>query len=39
MYRFKPLSSQTTTVIETGLSDFPKMVFAVMKKLFPKLRA
>ena len=34
----KPLSSQTTTVIETGLSDFHKMIVAVMKMHFPKMK-
>ena len=34
----KPLSFQTTTVIETGLSDFHKMIVAVMKMHFPKMR-
>ena len=34
----KPLSSQTTTMIETGLSDFHKMVVAVMKMHFPKMK-
>ena len=34
----KPLSFQTTTVIETGLSDFHKMIVAVMKMHFPKIK-
>ena len=34
----KPLSFQTTTMIETGLSDFHKMVVAVMKIHFPKMK-
>ena len=34
----KPLSFQTTTVIETGLSDFHKMISGVMKMHFPKLK-
>ena len=34
----KPLSFQTTTVIETGLSDFHKMIVAVMKMHFPKMK-
>ena len=34
----KPLSFQTTTVMETGLSDFHKMVVAVMKMHFPKMK-
>ena len=42
MYNFsltnKPLSFQTTTVIETRLSDFHKVVVAVMKMHFPKMK-
>ena len=34
----KPLSFQTTAVIETGLSDFHKMIVAVMKMHFPKMK-
>ena len=34
----KPLSFQTTTVIKTGISDFHKMIVAVMKTHFPKLK-
>ena len=34
----KPLSFQTTTVIETGLSDFHKMIVTVMKMHFPKMK-
>ena len=34
----KPLSFQTTTVINTGLSDFHKMIVAVMKMRFPKMK-
>ena len=36
----KPLSFQTktTTVIETGLSDFHKMIVAVMKMHLPKIK-
>ena len=34
----KPISFQTTTVIETGLSDFHKMIVAVMKMHFPKMK-
>lgn len=35
----KPLRFQTTTVIETGLSDFHKLIVAVMKMRFPKMKA
>ena len=39
MQRFvKPLSFQTTTVIETGLSDFRKMIVAVMKMKMMKIK-
>ena len=34
----KSLSFQTTTMIETGLSDFHKMIVAVMKMHFPKMK-
>ena len=34
----KPLSFQTTAVIETGLSDFHKMIVALMKTHFPKIK-
>ena len=34
----KPLSSNNTYVIETGLSDFHKMIVAVMKMHFPKMK-
>ena len=34
----KPLSFQTITVIETGLCDFHKMIVAVMKMHFPKIK-
>ena len=34
----KPLSFQTTTVIEIRLSDFHKMIVAVMKMHFPKMK-
>ena len=34
----KPLSFQTTTVIETGLYDFRKMIVAVMKMHFLKMK-
>ena len=34
----KPLSFQTTTVIERGLSDFHKTIVAVMKMHFPKTK-
>ena len=34
----KPLSFQTTTAIETGLSDFHKIIVAVMKMHFPKMK-
>ena len=34
----KPLSFQTTTVIETGLSDFHKIIVVVMKMHFPKMK-
>ena len=34
----KPLSFQTTTVIEPGLSDFHKMIMAVMKMHFSKTK-
>ena len=34
----KPLSFQTTTVIVTGISDFHKMIVAVMKMHFPKMK-
>ena len=34
----KPLSFQTTAVIEAGLSDFHKMIVAVMKMHFPKMK-
>ena len=33
-----PLSFQTTTVTETGLFDFHKMMVAVMKMHFPKMK-
>ena len=32
------MSFQTTTVIETGLSDPHKMIAAVMKMHFPKIK-
>ena len=42
MYRFvftnKALSFQTTTVIEPGLSNFHKMVVAIMKMHSPKMK-
>lgn len=42
MYRFvftnKALSFQTATVIEPGLSNFHKMVVAIMKMHFPKMK-
>ena len=34
----KPLSFKNTYVIETGLSDFHKMIVAVMKMHFPKMK-
>ena len=34
----KPLSFQTTTVIETELSDFHKVIVPVMKMHFPKMK-
>ena len=34
----KPLSFKNTYVIETGLFDFPKMIAAVMKMHFPKIK-
>ena len=34
----KRQSSQTITVIETGLSDFHKMIVTVMKMHFPKMK-
>ena len=34
----KPLSFKNTYVIEIGLSDFHKMIVAVMKMHFPKIR-
>ena len=34
----KPLSLQTITVIEKGLSDFHKMIVAVMKMHFSKMK-
>ena len=34
----KPLIFQTTIVTETGLSDFHKMIVAVMKMHFPKIK-
>ena len=34
----KPLSFQTTAVMKTGLSDFHKMIVAVMKMHFPKIK-
>ena len=34
----KPLSFKNAYVIETGLSDFHKMVVAVMKMHFPKMK-
>ena len=34
----KTVSFQTTTVIETGLSDFHKIIVAVMKMHFPKMK-
>ena len=33
----KPLSFENTYVIDIGLSDFYKMIVAVMKKDFPKM--
>ena len=33
-----PLSFQTSTVMETGLSDFHKMIVAVMKMHIPKIK-
>ena len=42
MYRFiftnKPVSFQTTTVIDTGRSDFHNLVVAIMKMHFPKMK-
>ena len=35
----KPMRFQTTTVIETRLSDFHKLIVAVMKMRFPKMKA
>ena len=34
----KPLSFKNTCVIETGLFDFHKMIVAVMKMYFPKIK-
>ena len=34
----KPLSFKNAYVIETGLFDFPKMIAAVMKVHFPKIK-
>ena len=34
----KSLRFQTTNVVETGLSDFPKMVVAIMKMNVPKMK-
>ena len=34
----KPLSFKNTYLIETGLSDFHKMIVAVMKMHFPKMK-
>ena len=34
----KPLSFKSTYAIGTGLSDFPKMIVAVMKIHFPKMK-
>ena len=34
----KPLSFKNTYMIEDGLSDFPKMIVAVMKMHFPKMK-
>ena len=34
----KPLNFQTTTLIETRLSDFHKMIVAVMKMDFSKMK-
>ena len=34
----KPLSFQITTMIETGLSDFHKMIVTVMKMHLPKMK-
>ena len=34
----KPLNFRNTYVIETGLSDFHKMVIVVMKMHFPKIK-
>ena len=34
----KPLSFQTTTVIEIGLSDFHKTIAAAMKMHFPQIK-
>ena len=34
----KPLSFKNIYVIETGLSDFQKIVVAVMKMQFPKMK-
>ena len=34
----KPLSLKNTYVIETGLSDLHKMIVAVMKIQFPKMK-
>ena len=33
-----PLSFQTSTVMETGLSDFHKRIVAVMKMHIPKIK-
>ena len=34
----KPLSFRNTYVMEAGLSDFHKMIVAVMKMHFPKMK-
>ena len=34
----KPLSFSTTTAMGTGLSDFHKMIVAVIKIIFPKMK-
>ena len=34
----KPISFQTTTVVETGLFDFHNMIVAVMRMHFPKIK-
>lgn len=38
LFTNKPLSIKTTFVIKTGLSDFHKMMLAVMKMYFPKMK-